>query len=75
MGNVGVKKEPTKAITKNALIVALGFVPMFFASLTPYIVVGIFMASIMVLSWVVSLALLPSIITLFQGWAARRAEA
>jgi uncharacterized membrane protein YdfJ with MMPL/SSD domain len=27
--------------------------------------VGIFMASIMVLSWVVSLALLPSIISLF----------
>ncbi len=70
-----VYEEPARAITKNALIVALGFVPMFFASLTPYIVVGIFMASIMVLSWVVSLALLPSIITLFQRGAARRAEA
>jgi predicted RND superfamily exporter protein len=70
-----VYEEPARAITKNALIVALGFVPMFFASLTPYIVVGIFMASIMVLSWVVSLALLPSIIARFQGWAARRAEA
>ncbi len=68
------KKESARAITKNALIVALGFVPMFFASLTPYIIVGIFMASIMVLSWVVSLALLPSIITLFQRGAARRAE-
>ena len=40
------KKEPARAITKNALIVALGFVTMFFASLTPYIVVEIFMASI-----------------------------
>ena len=39
---------------------------MFFASLTPYIIVGIFMASIMVLSWVASLALLPLIIKLFQ---------
>ena len=48
---------------------------MFFASLTPYIIVGIFMASIMVLSWVVSLALLPSIITLFQRGAERRMEA
>ena len=66
-----VYEEPARAITKNALIVALGFVPMFFASLTPYIVVGIFMASIMVLCWVVSLALLPSIITLFQRGAAR----
>ena len=57
--------EPARAITKSALIVALGFVPMFVASLTPYIIVSIFMASIIVLSWVVSLALLPSIITLF----------
>ena len=71
-GSVGlalgrIYEEPARAITKNALIVALGFIPMFVASLTPYIVVGVFMASIMVLSWVVSLALLPSIITLFGG--------
>ncbi|MBC8282107.1 MAG: MMPL family transporter, partial [Chloroflexi bacterium] len=50
-----VYEEPARAITKNALIVALGFVPMFIASLTPYIVVGVFMASIMVLRRVVSL--------------------
>ena len=61
-----VYEEPARSITKNALIVALGFVPMFIASVTPYIVVGLFMASIMVLSWVVSLVLLPSIITLFS---------
>ncbi len=62
-----IYEEPARAITKNAIIIAIGFVPMFFASLTPYIIVGIFMASIMVLSWVVSLALLPSLITLFRG--------
>ena len=62
-----IYEEPARAITKNALIIAFGFVTMFFASLTPYIIVGIFMASIMVLSWAASLALLPSIITLFQG--------
>jgi len=69
-----IYEEPARAITRNALIIALGFVPMFFASLTPYTIVGIFMASIMVLSWLVSLALLPSIITLFQR-GARKAEA
>ena len=69
-----IYEEPARAITRNALIIALGFVPMFFASLTPYIIVGIFMASIMVLSWLVSLALLPSIIALFQR-GARKAEA
>ena len=60
------KKEPAKAITKNALIVALGFVPMFFASLTPSIVAGIFMVSLMVLRWVGSFALLPPLIPLLQ---------
>ena len=70
-----IYEEPARAITRNALIIALGFVPMFFASLTPYIVVGVFMASIMVLSWLASLALLPSVIALFQGRAARGDEA
>ena len=70
-----IYEEPARAITRNALIIALGFVPMFFASLTPYIVVGVFMASIMVLSWLASLALLPSVIALFQGRAARVDEA
>ena len=79
-GSVGlalgrVYEEPARAITKNALIVALGFVPMFIASLTPYIVVGVFMASIMVLSWVVSLVLLPSIITLFSKVGSKEIEA
>ncbi len=70
-----IYEEPARAITRNAPIIALGFVPMFFASLMPYLIVGNFMASIMVLSWVVSLALLPSIITLFARGGARRAEA
>jgi predicted RND superfamily exporter protein len=70
-----IYEEPARAITRNALIIALGFVPMFFASLTPYIIVGIFMASIMVLSWVASLVLLPSIIKLFQRGEVERAEA
>ena len=48
------------------MIVALGFIPMLFSSLMPYLVVGVLMASIMVLSWLASLLLLPAIITLFQ---------
>ena len=61
-----VFEEPARAITRNALIVALGFLPMLFSSLMPYLVVGALMASIMVLSWFVSLLLLPAVITLFQ---------
>ena len=58
-------EEPAIAITRNAFIVALGFLPMLFASLTPYIVVGALMASIMVVSWLASMLLLPSLIALF----------
>lgn len=61
-----VFEEPARAITRNALIVALGFLPMLFSSLMPYLVVGALMASIMVLSWFASLLLLPAVITLFQ---------
>ncbi len=62
----GVFEEPARAITRNAFIVALGFIPMFFSSLVPYFVVGVLMASIMVLSWLASLLLLPALIALFQ---------
>ena len=61
-----VFEEPARAITRNALIVALGFIPMVFSSLVPYLVVGVLMASIMVLSWLASLLLLPAVITVFQ---------
>ena len=56
-------QEPARALSKNALIVAVGFTPMFFSSLVPYIVVGTLMASIMILSWLATLILLPAIIT------------
>ncbi len=56
-------EEPARALTRNALIIAIGFVPMFFASLVPYIVVGAMLASIMLLSWLTTLLLLPSVIT------------
>lgn len=57
-------EEPARALTRNALIIAVGFVPLLFASLVPYIVVGVFLASIMLLSWLVTLLLLPAVVTL-----------
>ena len=59
-------EEPARAISRNAIIIAAGFTPMFFTSLVPYIVVGALMAVIMIASWLVSLILLPTMITLFQ---------
>ena len=43
-------EEPARAISRNAIVIALGFTPLFFAPLVPYITVGAFMASIMAIS-------------------------
>nr|WP_240615587.1 MMPL family transporter [Alteromonas facilis] len=56
--------EPATAIARNALVIALGFTPLLFAPLVPYITVGIFLASIMAISALVTLLVLPSVMTL-----------
>ncbi len=57
--------RPGKGIIRNAILFALGFAVMMFASLTPYITVGIFMALIMVLSSIATLIYLPALIDKF----------
>jgi hypothetical protein len=52
---------PGRAITRNVLVIAIGFVPMFFSNLVPYITVGTFFFAIMTVSGAVTLLLLPSI--------------
>ncbi|MEE4184312.1 MAG: efflux RND transporter permease subunit [Gammaproteobacteria bacterium] len=58
-------EEPARAIARNAIVIALGFTPLFFAPLMPYITVGAFMASIMAISGLATLVLLPAAL----GWA------
>lgn len=58
--------EPANAITKNAAVVALGFTPLLFAPLVPYVTVGVFLASIMAVSALVTLILLPAVLTLIN---------
>lgn len=55
--------EPATAITRNALVIALGFTPLLFAPLVPYITVGVFLASIMAISALVTLLILPAVMT------------
>jgi len=57
-------EEPARAIARNAIVIAIGFTPLFFAPLVPYITVGAFMASIMAVSGAATLVLLPAVI----GW-------
>jgi len=52
--------EPARALTRNALIIAIGFTPLFLSSLVPYLVVGAFLAGIILLSWLVTIVGLPA---------------
>ncbi|HFE38427.1 MAG TPA: RND transporter [Gammaproteobacteria bacterium] len=58
--------EPARAITRNAIVVGVGFLPLLAAPLVPYQTVGIFIASILVLAGIASLLILPAIITLME---------
>jgi predicted RND superfamily exporter protein len=58
--------EPATAISRNALVIALGFTPLLFAPLVPYITVGVFLASIMAISALVTLLLLPALMVKAQ---------
>jgi len=55
-----------RAISRNVLVIAIGFVPMLFSSLVPYITVGSFFLAIMVVSGMVTMLLLPAISKTFN---------
>ncbi len=57
---------PTRAITRNALVVAIGFTPLLLAPLTPYRTVGLLLASILLLSASSCLLLLPALLALLE---------
>ena len=58
--------EPARAISRNVLVIAIGFLPLLAAPLVPYKTVGIFMFAIMVLSGTVTLLVLPAILRLAE---------
>ncbi len=60
--------RPGKGIMRNAVLFAAAFSVMLFASLTPYITVGAFIVSMMMLSALMTIIYLPALITLMQGW-------
>jgi len=63
-----VLEEPARAIGRNAIVIAFGFTPLFFAPLVPYITVGAFMASIMFISALATLVLLPALLAWSRRW-------
>ncbi|MGB5349357.1 MAG: MMPL family transporter [Polyangiales bacterium] len=60
-------QEPGRAITRNAIVIAIGFLPLLGAPLVPYNTVGFLMAAIMAVSSIVTVILLPSIMMQIQN--------
>jgi len=58
--------EPARAISRNVLVIAIGFLPLLAAPLVPYKTVGIFLCAIMAFSGIVTLMVLPAILTVAE---------
>lgn len=58
--------EPARAISRNAIILGAGFLPLLAAPLVPYQTVGIFIASIILSAGAATLLILPAILTLLK---------
>lgn len=61
-------KRPGKGIMRNAVLFAASFSVMIFAPLTPYITVGAFIVSMMMLSALMTIIYVPALIMLLRGW-------
>ena len=57
-----------RAIWRNVLVVSVGFMPLFFATLMTYVTVGAFFFAIMLVSGITTLILLSAILMLFHPW-------
>ena len=64
--------EPARAISRNVLVIAIGFLPLLAATLIPYKTVGIFLCAIMALSGAVTLLVLPAALKLLEKVLFRR---
>jgi predicted RND superfamily exporter protein len=67
-------QEPAMAISRNAIIISIGFTPLLFAPLVPYKTVGFFLATIMAASWPGTLFILAALITGLQRWLFKNHE-
>lgn len=59
--------ETARAIVRNALVIAIGFLPMVLSPLGPYKTVGAFFALLMIFSSLTTLGLLPGLLKLTHG--------
>jgi uncharacterized protein len=59
--------ETARAIARNVLVIAIGFLPMVLSPLGPYKTVGVFFALLMIFSSLTTLGLLPGLLKLTYG--------
>ena len=60
--------EPARAITRNAIVVGLGFLPLLAAPLVPYQTVGVLIAAILLTAGASTLVLLPALMRYLERW-------
>ncbi|HUS91397.1 MAG TPA: MMPL family transporter [Phycisphaerae bacterium] len=58
--------EPARAIARNIIVIAAGFLPLLLAPLVPYRTVGVLMATILLVSGVATLLLLPALVRVLE---------
>ncbi|SJZ89712.1 efflux RND transporter permease subunit [Selenihalanaerobacter shriftii] len=58
--------EPARAITRNALVVAIGFLPLLLSPLKPHKTVGTLISTILAISAISTLFILPALITILS---------
>jgi predicted RND superfamily exporter protein len=59
--------EPARAIVRNIIVIATGFTPLLLAPLMPYKTVGVLLATILLVSGVATLFILPAMIRIFEA--------
>ncbi len=59
--------EPARAISRNAIVLSAGFLPLLAAPLIPYQTVGIFIAAIILCAGIATLVIMPALVTLLQN--------
>ena len=60
--------EPARAISRNVMVIAIGFLPMMLAALVPYQITGLMLFGILFISGMVSLLVLPTALGLWESW-------
>jgi len=60
--------EPARAISRNVVVLGIGFMPLLLAPLVPYQTVGIFISGILLFAGLATLAILPALMRYLERW-------